>query len=253
MIKKRIVGVITVKNGLAVQSFGYNHYLPLGSPEYLVENLDRWGADEILVQSIDRTRCGLGPDFSLLDRLGSLGLSTPLVYAGGIRSADDAVEVVRRGADRVVVDGLIHVDAQQIERISNALGAQGIIACLPLTILDGTCVWYNYQTKTHSPIPESILSIFERGQVLEVLVVDWMHEGIPGTFDSRLIKAFPLPHVQLIAFGGVGQADNVISLLNKSNVSAIAIGNSLSYSEHAIQKLRVRLDNMVVRMPNFER
>ena len=41
MIRKRLVGVITVKDSLAVQSFGYKNYLPLGNPEILVENLDR--------------------------------------------------------------------------------------------------------------------------------------------------------------------------------------------------------------------
>ena len=46
MIPKRLIGVVIVKDGWAVQSFGYRRWLPLGRPEVLVENLDRWGADE---------------------------------------------------------------------------------------------------------------------------------------------------------------------------------------------------------------
>jgi len=72
MLKKRLIGVITIKNGWAVQSFGYRRYLPLGKPECLVGNLDRWGADEILVQVIDRSEANRGPDFELLERLGAL-------------------------------------------------------------------------------------------------------------------------------------------------------------------------------------
>ena len=41
MLKKRLIGAITVKNGIAVQSFGYKKYLPIGSPKVIVENLDR--------------------------------------------------------------------------------------------------------------------------------------------------------------------------------------------------------------------
>src|SRR5690349_12519530 len=104
MIGKRIVGVVTVKDGWAVQSFGYNRYLPLGRPEVLVENLDRWGADEILLQCIDRSAAGLGPDMALLDRIGRRGLSTPMIYAGGVRHDQDAVDVVNAAADRVAVD-----------------------------------------------------------------------------------------------------------------------------------------------------
>ena len=55
MLNKRLIGVITVKNNIAVQSFGYKNYLPIGDPRVLAENLDRWGADEIHVNCIDRT------------------------------------------------------------------------------------------------------------------------------------------------------------------------------------------------------
>ena len=65
MIKKRIGGVITVYNGLAVQSFGFKKYLPLGNPVNLAENLSRWGADEIILLDIKRTKQNLGPNLEL--------------------------------------------------------------------------------------------------------------------------------------------------------------------------------------------
>ena len=58
---KRLIGIITVLNGWAVQSFGYKKYLPIGRPHIIAENLDRWGADEIIILSIDRSRHSLGP------------------------------------------------------------------------------------------------------------------------------------------------------------------------------------------------
>jgi cyclase len=67
MLKKRIVGVIPIRNGIAVQSFRYNSYLPLGDPLIIAENLDRWGIDEILLHNIDRTKKKLGPDIILLE------------------------------------------------------------------------------------------------------------------------------------------------------------------------------------------
>ena len=61
MLKKRIIGVVNVKDNIAVQSFGFNRYLPLGKPECLIENLDRWGADEIILNIIDLTQKRLVP------------------------------------------------------------------------------------------------------------------------------------------------------------------------------------------------
>ena len=55
MLKKRIIGIVTVIENQAVQSIGYNKYLPLGSPEYQIENLDNWKIDEIIIN------CKIGP------------------------------------------------------------------------------------------------------------------------------------------------------------------------------------------------
>ena len=42
MLNKRLIGVVTVINGLAVQSFGYKRYLPLGKPEIVAKNISSW-------------------------------------------------------------------------------------------------------------------------------------------------------------------------------------------------------------------
>ena len=53
-LKKRIIGSIIIKNGWAVQSFSYKKWLPLGRPENIALNLERWGVDEICIISIDQ-------------------------------------------------------------------------------------------------------------------------------------------------------------------------------------------------------
>ena len=132
MLNKRLIAVVTVRDGLAVQSFGYSRYLPIGKPEHLVENFDRWGADEILVHVIDRSIRNLGPDFELLTRLAALGLRTPLIYGGGIKTVEDARQVIRSGADRLSIDHLLYSSPDKVCKISSELGAQALIASLPL-------------------------------------------------------------------------------------------------------------------------
>ena len=108
MIKKRVIGTIIVRDGWAVQSFSYKNYLPIGKPRCLVENLDRWGADEIIILSIDRSRHKLGPDIKTLKDIAAEGIKTPLIYGGGIFDAETANEVIRCGADRIVLDNMFH-------------------------------------------------------------------------------------------------------------------------------------------------
>lgn len=252
MLKKRLIGVVTVKDGWAVQSFGYRRYLPLGKPECLVENLDRWGADEILVQVIDRSTNNLGPDFGLLERLGSLGLETPLIYAGGIESVSDGIELIHLGADRLVVDVLLHDNLPSVRGLSERLGAQALIGSMPLSLKDNSVEWLDYRDKTLTPIAGEILELIHSRVISEVLVTDWKHEGQPNGFEKKLAEKFPLQDVPIIAFGGISEYVQMSELLKLPRVVAVAAGNFLAYREHAIQKCKEGLEGMPMRAPVYE-
>jgi cyclase len=252
MLKKRLIGVVTVKDGWGVQSFGYRRYLPLGKLECLVENLDRWGADEILVQVIDRSVAGLGPDFKLVERLGALGLETPLIYAGGIRSVADGVRLIQSGADRIVVDSLLRESIPAVRDISERLGAQALIASLPLSWHENALAWFDYRTKTSHPISNEVLETIQSGTVSELLISDWQHEGKPGGFEQKLAEAFPLKEVPIIVFGGLNEHEQMRRLLRIPTVVAVAIGNFLSYREHAIQNLKESLADMPLRLATYD-
>lgn len=249
MAKKRLIGVVTVRHGLAVQSFGYRRYLPLGDPVVLVENLDRWGTDEILVQSIDRSRSGFGPDWDLLDRLANLETKTPLVYAGGIRSTEDGVEVVRRGADRIAIDSLLRTNVDAVPKIAEQLGAQAVIAALPLAWSDSGLQWLDYRTGRSEPLPEVVLDLMRSRVISEALLIDWQHEGSLEAFDVRLAAEFPIDDERVICFGGVSSVRLAARLFEIPEVSAVAVGNTLNYREHAVQEFKAGLVPVGVRKP----
>jgi len=256
MIPKRLIGVVTVKDGWAVQSFGYRRWLPLGRPEVVVENLDRWGADEILLQCIDRG--DRGPDIALLERLCKRGLSTPLIYQGGIGSVADGVAVIQTGAERLALDGLLRHAPQTVAALAEPLGAQALIAALPLSLhADGTPLWLDHVTRRSTPVPDAVLALLRGGAVSETLIVDWVHEGQPEGFDSRLLdrfqQAFSLPDVRLIAFGGLSSAAALRAVLDRPQVVAAAVGNFLSHREHAIQALKEDLRGLPLRGPSYNK
>lgn len=256
MLKQRIIGVVTVKDGRAVQSIGYGRYLPLGSPVCLVENLDRWGVDEILVQVIDRSTRGAGPDFALLEQLGRLGLETPLIYGGGIRSVEDGVRAIQLGADRLVMDALLRDALPLVRDLADHLGAQALIAALPLGYTEGLLEWLDYRRKLCEPLSGKLLEEVAAGSISEVLIIDWRHEGMRGGFCADLLRDFPLAGVPKIVFGGVSEHEQVIDLLRMSDVAAVAIGNFLNYREHAVQRLKEELASVSrlrppIYMPNL--
>ncbi len=246
---KRLAAVITVRRGIAVQSFGYARHLPIGDPAVIAQTLDRWGADEIILNCIDRQQAG--PDYALLDRIGRLGLATPIIYAGGIRSHAEGVQAVKLGADRVAVDALLRDAPGEIHALSESLGAQGIIAALPLRLADGKLLWRDYRRQTDSPLGETLLQTLAAGRISEALLIDWQNEGSLGGFDADIIAAFPISDMPIIAFGGANEPALMRRLLGLPNVAAVAVGNQLSWQEHAVQGLKSRLSGLPVRHARF--
>mgnify|MGYP006091350551 CR=1 FL=1 len=248
MLKKRLTGAVTIQNGLVVQSFGYNRYLPIGKPKVVVENLDRWGIDEIFIQIIDRCANNLGPNIELIEEIATSGILTPIMYAGGIKNETQAAEVIRAGAERVCVDGLLHENLGEVEKIARRLGAQAIMGCLPVGIdSNGVAYWYNYQTKKKCLIGDRLLSLIKDGLISEMLLVDWQNEGYDEAFDFRILELFEKYNVPLIVFGGLSSPKILKKAFDSPMVVSAVIGNRLNYSEHAVQKLKNQLRSSPIR------
>jgi cyclase len=229
--KKRLSAVITVKDKIAVQSFSYKKYLPLGKPEILVENFDRWGVDEIIIQVIDQKNAG--PDLELLDRISRKPVATPIIYSGGIFTTEHAKLAIKYGADRIVLGSLFFKNYREIIKISNVIGAQAVIISLPSIIIKNKIFFFDYLN--NSFCDNKIINNINENFVAEIFLTDMISDGIKNSFNTNIIKKFNklLNNFPLIVFGGISSVKKIESILNIKNVSAVAIGNFLTYKEHS--------------------
>jgi imidazole glycerol-phosphate synthase subunit HisF len=251
MLKKRIAGVITVYNGLAIQSFGYHRFLPLGNPVHLAENLSRWGSDEIIVLDIGRSKKNLGPDLELLKEISSSGVNIPLTYGGGINSVKEAAAVISAGSERVILDNLLHNNLETVCKISNYLGAQAVVGSFPLSFAEnGSINWYNHVDKKDKKLSKPVLDILDKKIISEALIIDRDHEGTPNTFDATLIEKFPI-RMPVIAFGGLSIKHELSSIIDNPYVVSVAIGNPLNYFEHSIQRIKSQLREKLIRKASY--
>lgn len=154
---------------------------------------------------------------------------------------------IRLGADRLVVDALLHDDPSVIRDLGSRLGIQALIASIPLAMGESGLEWLDYRSRTAAPLAGELADILERRVVSEVFITDWRHEGTPGGFDPSLIDKFPHQHVPLIAFGGISDSDLMKDILARPGVSAVAVGNFLNYREQAIQQYRAALESTMLR------
>lgn len=227
---KRLIAVVLVKQGLAVQSFGYQKYLPLGKPEIIVKNLDRWMVDEIAVISIDNSHHKGEPDYKTLEKIMSQKITTPLIFGGGIRSSIHAKTLIQLGADRIIIESLFHDRRKDIlEEISESIGNQALIRSCPLIIHNKDIKMFVPRTNTITnfdhDFENSINDLYS-----EILIIDKNSEGYSDKFDQKLLE-LPSPKKQKIAFGGIASESTFSKIINRKDVAAVAIGNFLNYRE----------------------
>jgi cyclase len=247
MKKKRISAVVVIKNSIVVQSFSFKNYLPVGNPEVVIENLNSWGADEIIILDIDSSKYNLEPNYDLLEKISNKNLSTPIIYAGGIRDEKMAINVINSGAERVAIGNYFLRDIKIFEKINSRLGSQAIILILNfISRIEGLFI-YDYVNDTKCDINKfsSMLQNIDKFYS-ELMLVDVSNDGSPGNFNKKILKEIKIKK-NLILFGGLNNVKKINYLLNKDNVQAIAIGNSFNYKEHALQELKIRLNKKWIR------
>jgi hypothetical protein len=92
---------------------------------------------------------------------------------------------------------------QYLEGISRELGTQALIANMPVRADGNHLYWRNYLTQSENCLNEKALARLPLEWVSELMLTDWIHEGVSNGFDSRILELFPLDKKPIILFGGL--------------------------------------------------
>lgn len=231
MLKQRLIASLVLKNNIVVQSIGFNRYLPIGSLTICIENLNRFGIDEIVIVDIDASRDNRCIDTSLIGKA-TEGSFVPITVAGGIQTTDQIASLLRCGADKIMINQTFWNNPRLVEEASEIFGSQCII--VSLDAYENRC--YDYLTKIIRD--ETILSAAQRAASLgagEILLNDVNRDGMKTGLDIHTIhdlaKNLPIP---LIAQGGIGHAKHIQEGLNIQELCAVAVGNFFHFTEHSV-------------------
>ncbi len=232
-MRSRIIGSLIVKDKIVVQSFGFKKYLPIGSVNICLENLDNWKVDEIIIKCIDRSKKNLGPDLDLIDNVSRLGISTPLTYAGGIRNLNDAKKVIEKGADRICINNLFLINSLSIKNIAFALGSQSLLVSIDIIKKEDKFFWFDYVRSKLLPLELIPLDLLD--YVSEIIITDVNNEGSNNKFDTDIVNKIKTKFRtrNLIFYGGINKKNKVNSIKYHFKNSSFAIGNFFFHKELA--------------------
>ena len=235
MLKTRVIGVVLVKAGIAVQSIGFQRYLPIGKPEIAINYLDRWGIDEIIVLHLDATTTKESPAAEQVQSYAQQ-CQVPLSIGGGISHVFDITRVIQAGADKVVINAALLTAPEMITQAAALFGSQCIVVSIDARRqADGTFLAF-----THSGTQPTGLRVEELAQQAEslgageIFINSIDQDGAKNGYDLELISSLvQAVNIPVIACGGAGGPEHMQAVM-RYDVSGIAAGNFFHFTEHSV-------------------
>ena len=179
----------------------------------------------------------------------------PITVGGGIRSVDDATEILRAGADKVAVNTAAVSNPELITDIARRFGNQCMVLSIEAKQLSADS-WEVYTDNGRERTGLDVLEWVKRGVELgagEILLTSVDREGTRKGFDDALVKIVTAEvNVPVIASGGMGKPEDLLSVVIKGGADAVAMADILHYQRVGIRDIRSVAQNAGLGVRKYE-
>ena len=245
MLKKRLIPVLLLQNGLLVRSELFRIHQIIGDPIHEVQRFNEWNVDELIYLDISRgddvsTRrddhkvAGLGGPLGILDAV-SKACFMPLTWGGRIKTVEDMRERISRGADKITITSEAVRNPQLITDGAKIFGSQAMVVSIDVwRHEDGRNEVFTDGGRTATGLqPIEWARRCEEAGAGEILVQAIQRDGTATGYDLDLIHE--LSHaitIPLIACSGVGRFEDYAKGI-EAGASAVAAANLWHFKELA--------------------
>jgi imidazole glycerol-phosphate synthase subunit HisF len=243
MLKKRLIPILLLKNGLLVRSELFKIHQIIGNPVSEVKRFNEWNVDELIYLDIskndeydlrrdDHKVQGLTDSISILDEV-SKTCFMPLTWGGRISTIAQMQQVISGGADKITINTAAVENPELITQAANLLGSQAIVVSIDVFRDESGKmeVFTNGGSQPTGLKPvEWAKEVQERGAG-EILLNSINRDGTGMGYDLELINMVSSnTKIPIIACGGVGRYEHYAEGIN-AGASAIAAANIWHFKE----------------------
>ena len=212
------------------------------------------GADELLYMDCVASLYGRNHLGDIV-RSAAKDIFVPMTVGGGIRSVDDATQILRSGADKVAVNTAAVANPQLITDISRRFGSQCMVLSIEAKQV-GKEHWEVYTDNGRERTGLDVIDWVKRAVALgagEVLLTAVDREGTRKGFDINLVRAVTsIVSVPVIASGGMGKPEDLLAVVGEGGADAVAMADILHYKRADIGAIRALAQAAGLGVRNYE-
>lgn len=242
MLKTRIIPCLDVKDGRTVKGVNFVDLRDAGDPVALAKAYDAQGADELCFLDIAATHEGRGTLLDIVQRTAQQCFM-PLTVGGGVRSAEDMIELLRAGADKVAINSAAVADPDLISRCAARAGRQCVVVSI-----DARQVGDHWDIFTHGGRKATGIDAVEYAKQAtalgagEILLTSMDRDGTRDGYDLPLLKAVTsVVGVPVVASGGAGSVDDMPPAIIEGGASAVLAASIFHFGDASLAQARAAL------------
>ena len=223
-----------MRDGQVVKGVRFRDHRVVGDILELATRYRDEGADELVFYDITASPEGRSVDRAWVSRVAGV-LDIPFCVAGGIRSVQDAEQVLNAGAEKISVNSPALSDPGLIDRLSARFGAQCVVVGIDSQSTDTGYRVYQFTGDPSRTIDSRrdtlswVQEVQRRGAgeiVLNCMAADGTRDG----YDiEQLSQVRALCDVPLVASGGAGTPEHFERAFREARVDA-ALAASVFHS-----------------------
>lgn len=224
MLAKRIIPTVLCRGRQMVKGVAFDSWRSVGLAAQAVRIHSMRGVDELVLLDISATAEGRGPDLKLVEELAEV-CYMPIAVGGGIRTLEHAKDLLRAGADKVVVRTGGPAAAAAI---ANSIGCQAVVAAIDVTSLD-----YQARPASDRLVHFAIEAAMEWqcAGAGEIMLTRCEREGTMMGYDLDLIRHVAAAvSIPVIAHGGAGHYEHMRQAI-EAGADAVAAGAMFSFTD----------------------
>ena len=255
MLTKRLIFTLLYDSGSFMLSRNFR-LQKIGDLDWLEENYGfstvGYAIDELVVIDVSRQNRNTPQFCEDLKRL-THDCFAPITAGGGIRTLEHVHQLLRSGADKVVVNTALHDQPELVEDIAAELGRQCIVASIDVQKING--VYQVFKNNGTVKVGESLDHVLLKCAGLpigEIHIESIDRDGTGNGLDLEILEFIKhVKDVPLILMGGIGNAEHIIAGLKDERVDAVATGNLLNFMGDGLVRARELAIDGGINLPKF--
>lgn len=250
MLKQRLIAVVIVRDGQVVQSVKFKHTNVIHYDAiHAIESFNRWCVDEIILINVSKSSDSK-PQFLDVVKHISKQCFVPLSVGGWVDDYDYASQLIKSGADKLVLNSAFYNNENLITSLVRTYGSQAIVASIDCVTENAPQVAINRATERLNYSPVQWSEHCEGLGAGEIFFNSVEFDGARKGYDLENLKDVS-QHVSIpvIAFGGAFRWKHFVEGF-KAGADAVAAANIFHYTEHSTKhaKRHIHKEGIAIRM-----